>query len=61
MNPTISVTIQRDRLPTHTDEQFREWAMWASGCGASISCDNPLSECELLDYTNPMSFRIENA
>lgn len=56
--PSISVCIQRHEMPQHTEEQFEEWAQWACGCRSDIKMDNPLVDCELLDYTSPLTFTI---
>lgn len=44
-------------MPEHTEEDFYEWVRYVCGCRGDILSANPLADCELLDYTDPDSFR----
>jgi len=43
----VVISIDRDRLPANTDEQFEEWVMFQVGQRGSISMDNPLHDLDM--------------
>jgi hypothetical protein len=40
----IVISVDRDKLPPHTDEEFEEWVRFEVGDGGSIETKNPLSK-----------------
>ena len=44
---TVTIDIDRNRLPEHTDEQFEAWVMFCIGERGDISMDNPLWDFDL--------------
>ncbi|HGY1052606.1 TPA: hypothetical protein ACNUVO_003359 [Aeromonas salmonicida subsp. pectinolytica] len=43
----VTIGIDRDSLPAHTDAQFEEWVGFCVGHGCSIDNDNPLSDMDM--------------
>jgi len=43
----IVISVDRSKLPKHTDEQFDEWIRFQVGDRGGISVDNPLSEYDM--------------
>jgi len=43
----VVISINRDELPEHTDEEFKEWITYGIEKNA-ISLDNPLEELDLI-------------
>jgi hypothetical protein len=43
----VTIGIDRDSLPTHSDEQFEEWVRFCVGHQADIESDNPLSDMDM--------------
>ena len=43
----VTITVDRDRYPQHTDEQFEEWVEWCNGGRGGCGVDNPLSNFDL--------------
>jgi hypothetical protein len=46
----IVISVDREDLPPHTDEQFEEWVKYEVGHLGGISCDNPMSDRDLDAY-----------
>ncbi len=49
----IVITVDRDLLPEHTDEQFEEWLRFEIGDRGEMSAENPLTqdlEAELKEW-----------
>lgn len=44
---TVTIEVDRDDLPAHTDEQFEEWVKFCVGHRANIENDNPLNDQDL--------------
>ncbi|MEZ0137328.1 MAG: hypothetical protein AB9Q22_10025 [Candidatus Reddybacter sp.] len=44
---TVTIEINRDKLPPHTDEEFEQWVKYAIGQFGGISTENPLWQHEL--------------
>lgn len=40
----VVISIDREELPPHTDEQFAEWVKYEVGALGGISLENPLCE-----------------
>jgi hypothetical protein len=38
----IVISVDRDKLPTHTDAEFEEWVRFEVGDNGDISTENPL-------------------
>lgn len=47
MMQQVLIGIDRDGLPSHSDEQFEEWVQFCVGHRADIDTDNPLSDLDL--------------
>lgn len=43
----VVLSIDRDKLPPHTDDDFREWVSFCVGERPDIDCSNPLWEEDL--------------
>ena len=43
----VSLEIDRDALPQHTDEQFEEWVMFCIGQRGGIEMTNPMSDMDM--------------
>jgi hypothetical protein len=43
----VVISIDRSRLPPHTDEQFEQWVMFCIGERGSIEVSNPLHDLDL--------------
>jgi len=43
----VTIGIDRDSLPSHTDEEFEEWVRFCVGHQAGIESDNPLSDMDM--------------
>lgn len=43
----VVISIDRDRLPEHTDEQFEAWVKFQVGALGGISMDNPLHDLDM--------------
>lgn len=39
----VVISIDRESLPEHTDEQFEEWVRFEVGDRGGMSADNPLT------------------
>lgn len=46
----IVISVDREDLPEHTDEQFEEWVRFEVGHTGSLSNDNPMSDRDLDAY-----------
>ena len=46
----IVISVDREGLPPHTNEQFEEWVKYEVGHLGGISCDNPMSDRDLDAY-----------
>lgn len=51
----VVISIDRDDLPSHTDEQFEEWVKYQVGHRGDISIDNPLSDQDIDGYVREIS------
>jgi len=40
----VVISIDRETLPAHTDEQFEEWVRFEVGDRGDLSVDNPLQQ-----------------
>jgi len=40
----VVLSVDRDKLPEHTDEQFEEWVRFEVGDRGGMSADNPLQQ-----------------
>ncbi|MBL4763536.1 MAG: hypothetical protein JKY93_12670 [Gammaproteobacteria bacterium] len=38
----VTISIDRDDMPTHTDEEFEEWLRFQIGDRGGMNADNPL-------------------
>lgn len=43
----VTIEIDRDDLPTHTDDEFEEWVRFCVGYQADIDSTNPLSDMDM--------------
>lgn len=43
----VVISVDRAKLPDHTDEQFEEWVMFCVGQRGGISMGNPLCDLDL--------------
>jgi hypothetical protein len=43
----VVISVDRSKLPEHTDQQFDDWVKYCVGELGGISMDNPLHECDL--------------
>jgi len=43
----VVMSIDRDKLPAHTNEQFEEWVMFQVGQRGSVSMENPLHDLDM--------------
>jgi hypothetical protein len=43
----VVISINRDNLPEHTDEEFRQWVRYQVGDNGSLSLNNPLVDLDL--------------
>jgi hypothetical protein len=43
----VVISIDRSKLPEHTQEQFEEWVKFGVGHTGGMSLENPLSEHDL--------------
>jgi len=43
----VVISVDRAKLPDHTDEQFEEWVMFCVGQRGGVSMENPLWEIDL--------------
>ncbi|MGY4028269.1 hypothetical protein ACW5WQ_20350 [Aeromonas rivuli] len=43
----VVISIDRDKLPSHTNEQFEEWVMFYVNQRGGISNQNPLADVDL--------------
>jgi len=47
LKPWVTIEIDRDDLPTHTDDEFEEWVRFCVGYQADIDSTNPLSDMDM--------------
>lgn len=43
----VVISIDRTKLPPHTDEQFEEWVRFCVGQLGGISMENPLHDLDM--------------
>lgn len=43
----VVISIDRDELPAHTDDEFEAWVMFQVGHLGGISMDNPLHDLDM--------------
>ena len=43
----VVISVDRDALPEHTDEHFKEWAHYEIAKNGSISHSNPLYDIDI--------------
>jgi len=43
----VVISIDRNKLPAHTDEHFHEWVKYCIGQMGGISMDNPLHDLDM--------------
>ena len=46
----VVISIDREDMPSHTDEEFEAWIKYAVGHKGGLSVDNPLSDIDLDAY-----------
>ncbi len=51
----VVISIDRDDLPDHTDEEFEEWVKYKVGHAGGLILDNPLSDLDLDAYVREIS------
>lgn len=44
---TVTISIDRNKLPPHTDAQFEEWVKFQVGHLGGIPMNNPLHDCDM--------------
>ena len=44
---TVTLEIDRSKLPPHTDEEFEAWVMFCVGARGGIEMSNPLSDLDM--------------
>lgn len=52
----IVISIDRSKLPVHTNEQFEEWVKFQTGDTPHISMENPLSDIDMESRVREISF-----
>ena len=40
----VVISIDRDKLPYHTDKEFEEWVRFCVGDSGNMSTENPLTQ-----------------
>ena len=48
--PLIVISVNKEDLPPHTDEQFEAWVKFCVGHVGSISMENPLHDIDMDGY-----------
>lgn len=43
----VVISIERNLLPSHTDQQFEEWVKYCVGHLGGISMENPLHDLDM--------------
>lgn len=43
----VMISVDRDKLPPHTDKEFEEWIKYQVGQFGGMKADNPLADYDL--------------
>lgn len=52
----VVISINRDELPAHTNEEFEAWVKYEVGHNGGISLENPLCDESLDGYVREISY-----